>query len=133
MAILVTSTTGFIGSHYSLAIKKCDYGVLDLVNFIDYYDPSLKRDIHVLFLKHQNLHCRREAPASSVGHWHGVSSMVPTEALLWVLVALMWELYLFGLLLCEFCSVFSGCGVMWKRREGIRLSGVWRKKKIIMF
>ncbi|PPD83138.1 hypothetical protein GOBAR_DD19937 [Gossypium barbadense] len=50
---LVTSATGFIGSHCSLALKKHDDEVLGLDNFNDYYNPLLKRVRSNLLSKHQ--------------------------------------------------------------------------------
>ncbi|MBA0779613.1 hypothetical protein Gotri_003854 [Gossypium trilobum] len=52
-SVLVTSATGFIGSHCSLALKKHDDEVLGLDNFNDYYNPLLKRVRSNLLSKHQ--------------------------------------------------------------------------------
>ncbi|MED6145290.1 hypothetical protein PIB30_023688 [Stylosanthes scabra] len=47
------SNTVSVGSHYSLALKKCGDDVLGLDNFNSYYDPSLKRARQDLLSKHQ--------------------------------------------------------------------------------
>ncbi|TYI68730.1 hypothetical protein E1A91_D08G108400v1 [Gossypium mustelinum] len=53
MSVLVTGAAGFVGSHFSLALKKRGDGVLGLDNFNNYYDPSLKKARNSLLNSHR--------------------------------------------------------------------------------
>ena len=52
LIMLITSAGGFVGTHVSHALKKCGDGVVDLDNFNNYYEVSLKRARQALLEKH---------------------------------------------------------------------------------